>query len=140
MRTVAYSDAMAFRLHFIGAEIGGHMAQRIRTESRRAVRLAVNGEITGRLVASGQSLEIRDIGGGGFLAETSAAIDVDSVHHVRLATLAGTGYVIAARCAHCRQRSDVREPRFVVGFAFTTPNQVVDRLLDQVMMGAISFD
>ena len=104
------------------------------TDIRRAVRLAVNGEITGKLIATDQELELRDVGAGGFLAETSAAIPVDSVHHVRLVTPAGTSYVLAARCAHCRRRGVVGgAQRFVVGFAFTTPNTAIDHMLNQLL-------
>ena len=116
------------------------MAHRTITDSRRAVRLSVNGEIRGRLVATEHELILRDVGAGGFLAETTIAIEVDSVHHVRLITPAGTSYVLAARCAHCRRRGVVAGvERFVVGFAFKTPNTAIDHMLDQ-LMGTVSFD
>ena len=107
----------------------------------RAVRLTVHGEISARLLSTGQALELRDLGIGGFLADTSVRLSVGSIHHIVLASSDGFTVTVRARCAHSRRRTELSGPvRFAVGFAFDSPDVLlIDALLDR-LTGTLSYN
>lgn len=99
-----------------------------------ALRLPVDGEISGQLLERDQPLQVRDIGSRGFLAEMREGPPVGSIHHARLTGRNGVTVLVAVRCAHSRRRADSVGPhRYLVGFAFLTSDTgAVDRLIDQL--------
>jgi hypothetical protein len=67
------------------------------SDARRLMRLEVRGEVSGRLVEHDLPLMLRNMSGGGFLAETSADLPPGSLHTVKLRTHDGLAVVVTAR-------------------------------------------
>lgn len=106
---------------------------------RRLIRLEVRGEISGRIVEADLPLMLRNMSTGGFMAETSASLAINSQHTVKLSAKDGLVVVVTARCAHCRELTPSAAPRFAVGFSFVTSNAAaIDALLDR-LTSAITF-
>lgn len=77
---------------------------------------------------------LRNLSGGGFLAEASASVPVGSIHTIKLTAHGGLTAIVTARCAHCRQLVPFVVPRFAIGFEFLTaqPDEIA-AMLDQLM-------
>jgi hypothetical protein len=115
------------------------MAFELTRDQRRLFRLEVRGEISGRVVGTDLPLMLRNLSGGGLLAETSTSLPVGSLHTIRLTAADGYVVIVTARCAHCRKLMPSDVPRFAVGFAFVTSNvDAIDALLDR-LTSQISF-
>jgi hypothetical protein len=108
---------------------------------RQSIRLPVHGEIVGHSLSTKQTFELRDLGAGGFLAETPTRISLGTTHDIVLSTKEGElAVTLRARCAHIRRRTELPSAvRFGVGFAFVTPNaRAIDALLDR-LTGSLAF-
>jgi hypothetical protein len=77
---------------------------------------------------------LRNLSGGGFLAEASASLPIGSVHTIKLSGHDGLVAIVTARCAHCRPLVPSVVPRFAMGFAFVAARAgEIEALLDQLM-------
>ena len=106
-----------------------------RPDRRQAVRLPVHGEIEARLLPTNQRLDLRDLGAGGFLADTDRRVALDAMVEIVLTGRNGLVVTVRARCAHSRHRTELRDvTRFAVGFAFLSPDaRAIDALLDLLL-------
>lgn len=92
-------------------------------ERRKHPRVAVSGQVTGRVLSSAQDVIVRDLSVGGFLIESRDAFLEDSVHEFRLATAGGKVETrLRARSVYSHQRRVVGgPPSYLTGFEFVEP-------------------
>ena len=82
---------------------------------------------------------LRNLSGGGFLAETADRLPIGSTHTVKLIGPEGLVITATVRCAHCRELTPSAVPRFAIGFAFVSANEnAVDALLDRLVSSVAS--
>jgi hypothetical protein len=110
-------------------------------DKRRTIRVAVHGEISARLVAHDETLELRDLGPGGFLALAATGLAVGTTHQVRFIARNGLTVTVAARCVHCRESHLTAGRRaYLMGFAFVRVDvKPIEQMLD-LLTGSITFN
>ena len=89
------------------------------TERRAAPRLDVDDQIRGELVAFGIPITVRDLGAGGFCAETAIPFPIGARQRFRFFTSGRLHATIEADVIHCRlMPRDSGTPCYVTGFSF----------------------
>jgi hypothetical protein len=96
------------------------------SERRRHPRVPVNGQVTGRALATEEDVIIRDLSVGGFMIESRDAFRENSVHEFRLATPSGKLETrLKARSVYSHLRRVVGgPPSYLTGFEFVEPKGV----------------
>jgi hypothetical protein len=108
------------------------------SRSRRATpRIEVLGQLHGQVVAWRLSLQVRELGAGGFSVECDWTFPIGSVHVFRFTTERGDVVVLTARSVHTRAiTSPAGTERFISGFEFLLDRDHADQgvaiLLDAV--------
>jgi hypothetical protein len=104
-------------------ELGGS-GKSPRLDSRDMERVEILGELHGEVMIF-QPMAIRQISRGGAQVETSFALQVDSLHELRL-TLAERSVVVKGRVAHCSITDvDQEVVTYRSGIEFIEPSQHV---------------
>lgn len=89
------------------------------SERRRFPRYEALGRVLGVLVAADLPVRIRDVGLGGFSAETVEPLSAGEVHRVRFLSEDDWSGELVARSLHCRPSVAADgTPRYVTGFEF----------------------
>jgi hypothetical protein len=98
----------------------------------------VLGRVLGTLVSEDLPVRIRDVGQGGFSAETVEPLDTGAEHAVRFTAMDDWTAELPARSLHCRPSvAEDGSPRYVTGFEFIQEQapdfaRIVSDLLEKV--------
>jgi len=113
------------------------------SERRRAVRIAINGNLNVESTTGGQPLRLVDVGMGGFSVRALAPIPIDALDSYRFATPDKKWSVIFnARTIHCNVVApDGKTPQqYVIGLKFVdTEASAAQRELMALMDYAMNF-
>jgi hypothetical protein len=88
-------------------------------DRRKHPRFPTHGRLLGWVPEAKRPVAIRDIGFGGFAAETVDPLPIGSVHHIRFTTKSDRSAVLAAKSLHCWPSCmEDGSPCYVTGFEF----------------------
>lgn len=96
-------------------------------DRRRAPRIALLGELHGRLVALDVPVEVLNLSVGGLLLRTPFRIAVGAVHDFNLTLGDESSVVLRGRAKHCHEaQGPDGSPTYEVGFAFIDDDSPAD--------------
>ena len=105
-------------------------------DRRRHSRFLASDRLVGTLVSTDRPVRIRDVGAGGFSAETVEPVPTGRTERVRLIASDDWSAVLEATSLYCHPTvSPSGLPRFVTGFAFAESDEIrraVATLLEKV--------
>ena len=110
-------------------------------DARRNPRFLANGLIAVEILYADLTLELRDLGAGGFSIIAPRAFPRGMTHRFTFATPAGQSVRLLAKAIHCRQEPPTTgAPRFVTGWEFMAgsaeaTNRSIEALLETVIAG-----
>jgi hypothetical protein len=115
------------------------------SERRRAPRIQNLDRFEAKLLTGEAVVRLHDLGAGGFSTTSDLPFTVGEVHRFTITGANRRSAEFTARVAYSRPVFVPRDKdRYFTGFAFTAldaaDRQAVDRILDQLITSAISFE